>query len=86
MGNFVGASLRNTQFEGADLEGADFSGADLSGAEFARNHLSATTFRRGDQGLLASEGMTMVEPDGLLESQSAYLTSIGLLAPQADSS
>lgn len=78
LARFAGASLRDACFDDADLEGADFSGAHLAGARFRRNLLSAATFFRDGKGLLSHEGMTLAEPDGLLEDQEAYLAGIGI--------
>ena len=72
---FAGADLTGCDFTEADLEGADFSGARLNGAVFARNCLSAATFAP----LAGHYGMKMIEPQGLLESEEAYLRSIGVL-------
>ncbi len=80
LGKFSGADLEKANLTGADLEGADFSGARLAGACLAANALSATVFHAaGGQGLATHRGLQVVSPQGLLESQEAYLKEIGAL-------
>jgi len=79
LSKFKGANLEGADFSGADLEGADFSGAHLAGAKFSDNCFSATTFESKGKHLASYEGMTVVNPSGLLESQESYLREIGVL-------
>lgn len=79
-GIFAGANLERCDFSDADLEGADFTGARLAGAIFARNCLSAAAFGEvNGTGLESYERMIVRDPRGLLESQEAYLKTLGLM-------
>lgn len=83
LGKFRDARLEGADFSGADLEGADFVGAFMAGARMCRNPLSAAVFHAsgpGGEGLRSSEGLRVEEPRGLLESQEAYLRSLGVLS------
>ena len=75
LAKFAGAELRKANFSDADLEGADFSGAKIDGAIFANNFLSATVF----EPLASHAEASMHAPQGLLESQEAYLKKLGVL-------
>lgn len=74
LSSFCDADLSGADLSGADLEGADFTGADLTGADLSDTALSATRF----QGSIV-EGATFKGSWGLVESESAYLRSRGLV-------
>lgn len=80
LGKFQGAHLEQANFTDTDLEGADFSGSFLAGAQLVRNPLSACVFQDVQgQGLRSWEGLKVVAPAGLLESQETYLSGLGVL-------
>ncbi|NCF93797.1 MAG: molybdopterin-dependent oxidoreductase [Verrucomicrobiaceae bacterium] len=77
LGNFAGANLEHADLSGADLEGANFSGAYLAGALLRDNLVSATVFQNEKGvGLLSHENLKVRRPQGLLESQSVYLSGL----------
>lgn len=84
LGRFEGADLNGADFTGADLEGADFTGARLADSRFHANQLSSATFIQmspsgARRGLAEWEGMEVKAPEGLLEAQTEYLRSLGVL-------
>ncbi len=83
LSNCEGADLRGADFTGADLEGASLAGADLRDAQMVDVALSATRFFRdfaGGQRLAAQvDGLRLVRPRGLLESQAAFLRDAGVI-------
>lgn len=82
LSNLEGADLRNADFTGADLEGASFAGADLRGARMIGVALSATRFFRdfanGKRLSAQVDGLVIENPQGLLETQAAYLIEQGV--------
>jgi hypothetical protein len=66
------------------LEGSDFTEALLEGAVFCDNALSAAKFFTPSKHTRSAQenphaGMTLSNPQGLLEDQEAYLQSLGVL-------
>ncbi len=82
LSNLEGADLRNADFTAADLEGASFAGADLRGARMIDVALSATRFFRdfanGKRLAAQVDGLVVENPQGLLETQAAYLIEQGV--------
>ena len=77
LGNFDGANLERADLTGADLEGANFSGAFMEGAVLKDNLLSATVFQNDlSTGLRTYRNLIVSHPQGLLESQAAYLSRL----------
>lgn len=83
LSNCEGANLRGADLTAADLEGASFAGADLRDARMIDCHLSATRFFRdfaGGKRLAAQvDGLQLIRPRGLLESQAAFLRDAGVV-------
>lgn len=82
LSNCEGADLRGADFTGADLEGASFAGADLRDARMVDCFLSATRFFRdfanGKRLAAKVDGLQLLRPKGLLESQAAFLRAAGV--------
>ncbi len=82
LSNCEGADLQRADFTKADLEGASFAGADLRGAVMVDSFLSATRFYRdfanGKRLAAQVEGLRLVRPRGLLESQAEFLRQQGV--------
>lgn len=82
---FPNANLRGARFIASDLEGADFTNANLANAVFEDCALSATRFNRTALPPESIEiqrrfaGLKVIRPTGLLESEAAFLESIGAL-------
>lgn len=82
LSNLEGADLRGADFSGADLEGASLAGADLRGARMVDVALSATRFFRdfanGKRLAARVDGLVIENPQGLLETQAAFLSGQGV--------
>ena len=84
FGRFYRADLRGARFHRTDLEGSDFTEALLESAVFCDNALSAAKFFTPSKHTRSAQenphaGMTLSNPQGLLEDQEAYLQSLGVL-------